>query len=260
MSVCIIYTHYIQGKYTFYNDTHQLPLNENSVDPSRHNALHGLLAGKKLAVESQRASDENAQLHLSYISNGEQGYPFSWKYDIIYTLSDNSFVMNIIVTSMMALYPLPLYIGWHPYFACTAYSAFVIFDKETKWNHIELNSNLNPTGISQFGSPFDGNNPIGGTPSNPTVYDDEYKATSTREFQVIKTKLLDPVSKKTVVLSQSPNMKFVHVFTGSTAGFGEGSIAMEPMSGMADAYNNHDGLSILSGEEIWEASFGVHLE
>ena len=42
--------------------------------------------------------------------------------------------------------------------------------------------------------------------------------------------------------------------------FGENAVAIEPMSGMADAYNNHDHLSTLSGEENWTGEFGVYVE
>lgn len=62
-----------------------------------------------------------------------------------------------------------------------------------------------------------------------------------------------------VVLWQDSNFRFVQVFTGSASGFGENAVAIEPMSAMADSYNNHDHLSILSGGEEWNGAFGVYV-
>ena len=76
----------------------------------------------------------------------------------------------------------------------------------------------------------------------------------------IKTRLYDPDTGQTVVLWQAPNFRFNHIFTGSMSRFGENAVAIEPMSGMADAYNNHDHLSTLSGEENWMGEFGVYVE
>ena len=214
-----------------------------------------------MTVVNANSYDDKAVLVLTRDFANEEGYPFAWHYEITYTLSEQGFDISIEIENIMKNQPLPVYIGWHPYFACTAYTSVVTFDPCTGWNHVGLNSNMNPTGITTPGAPFDGSTPIGGTVDNPTAYDDEYKATEPASMcGQIKTKLYDPDTEKTVVLYQSENMRFVHVFTGSTSMFGEGSVAIEPMSGMADGYNNHDSLSILSGGETWEGSFGVYLE
>ena len=219
--------------------------------------MHGLLAGKVMTVERAVAGHDNAMLTLSCkFENEEDGYPFNWLYMITYTLSSKGFDISIVIQNTMSTTALPLYIGWHPYFLCTTHKAVITFDKCTEWNHVEMNSNMNPTGITAKGTPFDGSTPIGGTATNPTAYDDEYKAIKPASMcGVIKTKLYDPDTDKTVTLYQSENMRFLQVFTGIV-----GTVAIEPMSGMADAFNNHDDLSILSGEEVWEASFGVYLE
>ena len=50
------------------------------------------------------------------------------------------------------------------------------------------------------------------------------------------------------------------VFTGAKAGWGVDAIAVEAMSGEADAYNNHDGLHIIDAGETFVSSFGVYLK
>ena len=200
--------------------------------------------------------NEKAMLVLGLDIKGAQGYPFSFHYEATYTLSKEGFDIKITVKNIMDHAPLPLYIGWHPYFVCSVYKSVITFDQCTGWNHIQLNNNSDPTGITDLGAPFDGNTPIGGTPATATAYDDGYKATEpASKCGMIETKLFDPDTEKTIVPYQSENMRFVQVFTGL-----QGAVAIEPMSGMADAFNNHDHLSILSGLETWEASFGVYLE
>ena len=214
--------------------------------------MHGLLAGKVMTVVSAVATADSARLTLSYdFKNEEEGYPFDWFYEITYTLSGKGLDISISVNNTQETSALPMYIGWHPYFLCTTHKAVITFDKCTGWNHVKLNSNMNPTGQTSLGAPFDGLTPIGSA-----AYDDEYKATlPPSKCGQIKTTLYDPDTNKTVVLYQSPNMRFLQVFTGV-----DGAVAIEPMSGMADAFNNHDHLSVLSGKEQWEASFGVYLE
>ena len=40
----------------------------------------------------------------------------------------------------------------------------------------------------------------------------------------------------------------------------EGLVAVEPMSGSTDCFNNGDGLVVLQAGEEWGGSFGVRLE
>ena len=208
-------------------------------------------------------TDEYAELSLSYNFNElEQGYPFLLNVVIVYRLSDTGFNITIEATNPALHSPLPFYVGWHPYFKCTANSAYVILDDCTKWNHVELNSNMDPTGITDSYKGFDGTSPIGGNLTNPTFYDDEFKPRggTTEECDVLKTRIHDTETNHTVVLWQDSNFRFVHIFTGSMSLFNEDAIAIEPMSAMADGYNNHDHLTVLSGRETWTGSFGVYIE
>ena len=182
------------------------------------------------------------------------GYPFDFEVKIDYILSQSDFSINFHVTNVMESTPMPFYMGWHPYFLCEPSSAYVVLDPCTEWNHVELNDNMNPTGETHQYFGLNGNYPIGGTPTNPTFYDDEFKPLqpNSQECIYIVTKLIDVASNHVVVLWQDSSFRFTHIFTGR-----EGAIAIEPMSGMADAYNNHDHLSVLSGGETWSGSVGV---
>ena len=216
-----------------------------------------------MTVEKQVVTDDYAELRLSYHFNGlEQGYPFLLNVLIVYRLSDSGFSITVEVTNPSLHGPLPFYVGWHPYFKCTAYSSYVTLDDCTKWNHVDLNSNMDPTGITELYKGLDGTSPIGGNETNPTFYDDEFKPQNgtAEACSFLQTKIHDAETNHTVVLWQDSNFRFVHVFTGSMSLFNEDAIAIEPMSAMADGYNNHDHLTVLSGGETWTGSFGVYIE
>ena len=261
MSIPTLYTSPIhkQGKYQFFNTIYQLPVNENQ---GRYNALHGFMDGKKLRVTDTALTDSHANLQLSYhFDKPVPGFPFTFDVSINYILSDIGFEMHFFVTNRMESTPMPFFMGWHPYFVCTAYKAHVKLDSCTEWNHVELNANMVPTGITTLYDGLDGTRPIGGTAANPTFYDDEFKPVNPTNpnCKTIKTKLYDEPTKQVVVLWQDASFKLVHVFTGyrSESTDTANTVAIEPMSGMADAYNNHDHLTVLSGGETWSGRVGV---
>jgi len=100
---------------------------------------------------------------------------------------------------------------------------------------------------------------LGGSAGNPTYYDNEWKATR-RVFEFVETEIWDPVAGYSTFLWQDSSFPLTQLFTGSMSLWGESAIAFEPMSGIADAFNNHDHLSILSAGEQWFGSFGVYLQ
>ena len=125
---------------------------------------------------------------------------------------------------------------------------------------MELNNNMDPTGMTHLDSTFDGSREIGGNASVPTFYDVEYKSVMPAVDAGLVSKIYDTATNQAVVLWQDSNFRLVHIFTGAVAFFGENGIALEPMSGMADGFNNHDHLTILSAGETWTGAFGVYVE
>ena len=218
------------------------------------------MPGKVLEVRETGEDDsEGSFTALAHIGNDEPGYPFSLDIRITYTLSRYGLSIDVTATNVNGDgTPLPFYMGWHPYFNCTAYTSHVMFDPFTNWGHVELNANMDPTGITKQSTIFNGSTPIGGTKDEPTFYDDEFKALYGPEDSYVR--LIDTATGQTVRLWFDASFPFVHIYTGSSTTFHEDGVAMEPMSGMADAYNNHDGLSTISDGQTWHGSFGVYVE
>ena len=216
-----------------------------------------------MKVETQKTTGKRAVLVLSYQFDGEdQGYPFHPLVEITYTLSRKGFDISFTITNSNKTSPLLFYVGWHPYFKCSVYQSVITFDKCTRWAHVMLSSRAIPTGITREFMGFNGSKSIGGSASNPTHYDDAYKAIgrSDRRCSRYKTSLYDPATNQTVVLYQDNNFPFIQVFTGIVGGTGEDAVAIEPQSAQTNSFNNHDRLKILSGGEIWKGSFGVYVE
>ena len=61
------------------------------------------------------------------------------------------------------------------------------------------------------------------------------------------------------VLWQDSAFAYNQIFTGSRELWGDQAVAFEPMSAKADAFNNHDGLSVLSDGETWQGTFGIYV-
>ena len=231
-------------------------------DDPRNNSLHGFLPNKKLTIISEETNETSAILTAAVSLHNEPGYPFKLDLIIRYSLEDGKgFSITVLAHNGNGDgNPLPFYMGWHPYFKCTPQTTVIKFDPCHLWAHVGLNANMDPTGYTVIDSTFDGSRPIGGTPGKPTFYDDEYKSLMSGgacSASRMKTSIHDVDSDQIVVLWQDFDSHFVHVFTGYTE---EGCVAVEPMSGMADSFNNHDGLSTLSNGQTWKGSFGVYVQ
>ena len=218
---------------------------------------------KTMTVEYQETTVEDASVTLSYQFDGsDPGYPF---HPLAYKLSSNDFDISFTITNSDQSYPLlfyvVFYVGWHPYFKCSVYQSVITFDNCSRWAYLQLNDRDIPTGVISEFTGFDGSTPIGGSATNPTYYDDGYKSIGSKDTTCssFKTSLHDPATSQTVVLYQYSRFPFLQVFTGIVSGTGEDAVAIEPMSAMTDAFNNHDHLEILSGGEIWKGSFGVYI-
>jgi galactose mutarotase-like enzyme len=167
---------------------------------------------------------------------------------------------------------LPWSSGWHPYFKVVDTSQTVVeFDKcspngNPPWNHIIMGEgaprvgDLIPTGKTEVWKLFDGTAPLGGTSTKPTYYDDEFKSTqSFTECPNLYALITDPLMPDTIKMQADNHHRIFQIFTGSTELWGEQSVVIEPMTGLADAYNNHDNLVILSAGETFAGSFAVSL-
>merc|ERR1719469_22158 len=263
------------GTYSVNGKTYYLERNEDR-SPYGLDGLHGYLYRKAMTVEEATGGDGAAQLRLSYNFDGtDPGYPFPLRLELTYSLSSGAvwrgpsiFEVTWKAINLGQAEPLPFFNSWHAYFKVPDISKAVLtLDKCSSWNHVlvtndsNVDSDLIPTGLTAPFLGFDGSKPIGGTFEKPTYWDDEFKMmASPRKCQRIETRVTDPSTGETSVLFSDHQFRWIQVYTGTAAGQGEQAIAVEAMSGEADAWNNMQGMRLLQASEQWEGSFGVRLD
>jgi len=256
------------ARYAFNGSEHHLPVNDVS---GLNNSLHGLLWNKSLAVVASDAGADAASVTLRYDFDGtDPGYPFLLRAEITYSLrAGGRFDVAVRAENRDAAggWPLPFYNGWHPYFLVSDVSAArIVLDNRTAWRHVDVGVNDVPprfsdmvptTHVSDWGKNT-GADAIGGNATAPTYMDDEVKAMAALDS--FQTRLVDPATRDVTVLHCDSSFRFLQIFTGAMATWGAAAVVLEPLSAMSDAYNNHDGLHVISAGETYENSFGVSLE
>ena len=260
------------GRYLFDGRQHQLTRNwderETRMTRSGQHAIHGLLP-QELEVVSRQATDDSARLTLRASFDGtDTGYPFAIDVAFTYCLDSTGLAIEVAATNVSATgQPAPFMVGWHPFIQLQGPvdRTVVAFDRRSGYNLSvptcggpdgpERDSH--PTGVTVPSTDFTDGQPLG-----EHYWDDGFKATaSARSVPRLETRVQDSgtmdSSLATVVLWQDAQCRFIQVYTGLRD---RGLIAVEPMSGQTDCFNNGDGLVVIQAGEVWETAFGLRLE
>lgn len=259
------------GSYAFSGEQHQLICNWDEIDSrmtrAGQHAIHGLLP-HELHIASRETTVSSARLTLTASFDGtDEGYPFLVDVAFTYSLDASGFAIEVAATNVSATgQPAPFMVGWHPYIQLKGPvdRAVLSFDNRSSYNvSIPMGDgpagpqrDSHPTGVSRPSTDFTGGQPLG-----DRYWDDGFKATaSTRAVPRIETRVMDNAgddSNSAVVLWQDSQCRFIQVYTGLRD---RGVIAVEPMSGQTDCFNNGDGLVVLQAGETWETAIGVRLD
>lgn len=101
------------GTYEFMGETHQLPVNELSVN----NAIHGSVYNKEFKVTSMDSDEHTATIELTYQSNGSSpGFPFTYALKLTYKISATGSMNLSFDLINQGKFSFPYGMGWHPYF------------------------------------------------------------------------------------------------------------------------------------------------
>ena len=211
-----------EGKYSFDGNSYAL----NCNDPL-NNAIHGLLYDRAFALIDKKADHEMARMEFKYSSDGQlTGYPFLFDLFLCYSF-DNSGDLKIEFTiHNTGKSDLPFGMGWHPYFRVKDLNSTVInmpvedtFEVTEKMIPIEREA-------ASLESKF--------TVSN-LKFDDAY--TLKKGICALETEnyVLEMEFDKTAEA-------YLQVYTPPH----RRSIALEPMTCLANAFNNGIGLEMLS--------------
>jgi len=238
------------GAYRFGGHDLQLPLTE----PSRRNASHGLVRWVAWRLD-EHADDA---VSLTYRLMAQSGYPWTLDLRVRYAVSADGLTVTHSATNRAAE-PAPYAQGAHPYLTtgpgpCDGWELTLpaatrsLSDPERKL----------PTGREPVdGTAFDFREarPIGGT-----VLDHAFTDLVRDQVGRATVELRDPASGAAVALWVDAAHPWLMVYTGddNAAGTRRRSVAVEPMTAQADAFNSGEDLITLSPGATFEASWGIH--
>ena len=221
--VCRIY----QGQYTWQNQTFQI----EPVKAEGH-ALHGWMYKAEFTVKEKLHSPDVARLiiHASY--NREfDFFPFSFDLIITYTLhrsGEFEITSHYINTGNTSF---PLTDGWHPYFICPEGINQSVLQADVH-EYLEA-ENLIPTGKQIAYLPFQKGQQIGSTHWDTCFLWKEHG----------KARLTNPMG--TLIMENVKGYNFLQIYTPPH----RKSIALEPLTGAPDAWNNNIGIISLQPNE-----------
>ncbi|MGC8631792.1 MAG: aldose 1-epimerase [Thermoprotei archaeon] len=222
------------GKYSFNGKSYFLPINERGRD----NAIHGLLTDKVWDViclygdeAPEESVGEQRKVIYGYDFPGIGGYPFLFHAEVEYALGDSGLHVGLSVTNTGNT-PLPLSMGTHPYYKVDGRLKDWVIDFDSLGRF--LTKDMIPTGEIVRENP---SGKIG-----DRSFDGCYALNGDLRLY-----------NKRGLLIKMTGFPYVQLYTPPS----RTSIAIEPMTGIPDAFNNGIGLKKLAPGEKFQASYDV---
>ena len=222
------------GHYSFNNQEFQLECNEQ-VNP---NAIHGLVYNKLFSILHVEEDQTHVSVTLNYKElEGVSGFPFLYAITVTYVLSDAGLSLKFEIRNE-GEQSFPFTLGWHPYFISSDMSK----------SHLILNATKayksNDSGIITGDGEADSTRklPLGGL----TIDDVFAVALQMAEF-------ITPDYR--IEFLTKGNENFLQVFTPPETN----AIAIEPMVGISNSFNNKIGLNILGPDQSFEKEWRLNI-
>lgn len=223
------------GSYTFEDQGYFLNCNE----ADKNNALHGLVYDKTFSLVDQDLTSDYGTATLQYTHDGTtQGFPFQFQIQLIYTLTQETFSLTVEIINQDTK-PFPFVLGWHPYFVSKNLEESALsFQSKIQFSHDQQQ-------IISGTVPFDIEMPYQLKDAN---LDDGYILESnTLEFLTPNYHL---------EISSTSKENYLQLYTPNTPNV----IAIEPMTGANNGFNNKIGLQTLSPEAHYRIQWMLTFE
>ncbi|GAA4397102.1 aldose 1-epimerase [Nibrella viscosa] len=251
------------GIYFFEGESYTLPMNE----ASRDNAIHGFVAGKPFELFDQQVTGHAASLTLRYLHHGPAedlytGYPFPFELRVTYTLesapgSPSVFYVRYQVQNLSLSRSCPVAFGWHPYFTFNDEPVDDLTIHIPSQTAVSLDENMLPDGIEPFN--------LSGSTGGVTI-----PAIRLHDRELDNVFVVDPAAGSVeTVLSSARHKASLHVWQETGPGKfnylvvftppARNRIAIEPLTGNVNAFNNQEGLIVLAPNEVAEGTIKVWL-
>ena len=223
------------GQFNFNGSNYKLQCNEKQLN----NAIHGLVYNKAFLVDELKKFENHAEIKLYYEElNPPTGYPFKFRVELTYKLTNEFLSLKINVINLDDR-KLPFTVGWHPYFKSVDLDKSKIqFDCIKK---IKCNKNNIALGFEPFNSKM----PLS---LRKRRFDDAFV------LENPDVKFFTP--EYDLVLKSSEKESFLQLYTPMNTN----AIAIEPMTGVSDSFNNKIGLKKLSPGQSYSIEWQVSIK
>lgn len=219
------------AKYTFDGRVYHLPKNGVSVGNYK-DSIHGIVRSQEWSVFDR--GDDFISLR-TFVD--DPGYPSRLIVEVKYTVMNQKFDTAFKVHNV-GRFNAPVVIGAHPYF---------VVNRPWTLRH--------STDIEMF------NYPDGVFPDGKTVqysFNDRMDCSElTLDHTFVSGGTIIVKSSYSKVIIERRGMEYFEVYNGMYAG--ENSIAIEPLTGVINAFNNGIGLKKLSPDETMECGFSISI-
>lgn len=223
------------GEYTFNNSKHKLNCNE--VD--KNNALHGLVYNKTFVCTKKVLTLNYATVTLEYNDYGKHlGFPFKFNIELTYTLNHKGIILSVKIANKDKK-NFPFSIGWHPYFHSKS------LDNST----LSFSSNVKYV--------FDNQKIISGTTDVNIEMPFLLKSVTLDDCYRLKTNEINfSTPEYSCDIESTSKNNFLQLYTPEV----HNVIAIEPMTGAADNFNNKIGLQTLQPNENYNMKWLIAIK
>ena len=222
-----------KGQYSFKEKDYQLACNE-----SGKNALHGLVHNKQFQLIEKIENINFSSVTICFEEIEErEGFPFNYKIYITYTLSKNKIKIAVKIENT-GTNSFPFTLGWHPYFVSKdLYHSSLSFKSNKK---IEFDKNLITKGIIKASA-----EELKIKIQNKQLDDCFILNSNTIKF-------ITPTYQIQIATDQIEN--YLQIYTPKNSSI----IALEPMTGISNSFNNKIGLQTLEPHNKYELKWTVN--
>jgi aldose 1-epimerase len=219
------------GKYSFQENDYQLNCNQTG-----ENALHGLVYNKKFELIEKEETTNRCSVTIGYKETKESpGFPYTYEIYLTYLLTEKEISLSVKIknTDTKAF---PFTLGWHPYFICDDLSKSVVCFKSDK--KIAFDENLITKEVVAH--------------KTPEIFKIENKQLD--DCFILKTNKIG-FSTPTYQIEITTDLEdnYLQMYTP----LGLPVIAIEPMTGVSNSFNNKIGLQVLQPTDSYSLMWNV---
>ena len=218
------------------------------TEVSRNNASHGLLRNSSYAL----VAEDQFSVTLEAVIFPQHGYPFLARHQVRYEI-DAGLALRVSQSFINdSAAPAPFVLGAHPYLRVGDVPPEEMVLTVHAGTRLVADERLIPRSSVAVDGDFDfgGGRSVGGLDVDVAFTDLEFDGG-------IASQTLSAPDGRSVSLEQDENCAYVHVFVTDTFPGRSKAVAIEPMTGPANAFNSGKGLRWLEPGETFTMRWGI---